>query len=121
MTFTRAYVFDAYGTLFDVMSATARLKSQVGPEADRLGQLWRTKQLEYTWTRSLGQRHRDFLAVTGDALDWAATMVGGLQSGVREKLMAAYQTLDQEHPEAELKPSEQARLDFARKAVAKNA
>ncbi|HMN74069.1 MAG TPA: HAD-IA family hydrolase, partial [Rhodoblastus sp.] len=47
------HVFDAYGTLFDVHSAVARHRALVGPEADRLSDLWRTKQLEYTWTRSL--------------------------------------------------------------------
>ena len=45
------YVFDAYGTLFDVHSAVARHRDAIGPQADRLSELWRAKQLEYTWTR----------------------------------------------------------------------
>jgi HAD superfamily hydrolase (TIGR01493 family) len=49
----RACVFDAYGTLFDVHSAVARLRPRIGPGADDLSTLWRTKQLEYTWLRAL--------------------------------------------------------------------
>ena len=49
---TGACVFDAYGMLFDVHSAVARLRPQIGPSADELSQLWRTKQPEYTWLRA---------------------------------------------------------------------
>ena len=54
------YVFDAYGTLFDVHSAVARHGILAGPQADRLSEIWRAKQLEYTWTRSLMGAYRDF-------------------------------------------------------------
>ena len=48
----RAFVFDAYGTLFDVHAAIARQRARIGPDADRLSELWRTKQLEYAWMLS---------------------------------------------------------------------
>ena len=70
------YVFDAYGTLFDVHSAVGRHRAALGSHADRLSDLWRTKQLEYTWVRSLMGSWRDFQAVTADALDHAAARCG---------------------------------------------
>ncbi|MFO1167822.1 MAG: haloacid dehalogenase type II [Rhodoblastus sp.] len=88
------YVFDAYGTLFDVHSAVARHRALVGPEADRLSDIWRTKQLEYTWTRSLMGAYRDFMALTEDALDFAAARCGGISAEARTKLLSAYETLD---------------------------
>lgn len=88
------YVFDAYGTLFDVHSAVARHKALVGAQAERLSELWRMKQLEYTWTRSLMGAYRDFDALTAEALDFAAARCGGLSPEAREKLLAAYETLD---------------------------
>jgi 2-haloacid dehalogenase len=89
----RACVFDAYGTLFDVHSAVARLRARVGEQADALSQLWRTKQLEYTWLRALMGRHADFWQVTGDALDYALACTG-TDAGLREPLMQAYLALD---------------------------
>ena len=88
------YVFDAYGTLFDVHSAVARHRALVGPEADRLSDIWRTKQLEYTWTRSLMGAYRDFMTLTEDALDFAAARCGGISAEARTKLLSAYETLD---------------------------
>jgi 2-haloacid dehalogenase len=88
------YVFDAYGTLFDVHSAVARHRALVGPQAERLSELWRTKQLEYTWTRSLMGAYRDFDRLTRDALDFAAARCGGLSPAAREALLSAYETLD---------------------------
>jgi 2-haloacid dehalogenase len=88
-----ACVFDAYGTLFDVHSAVARLRARIGGQADALSQLWRTKQLEYTWLRALMGRHADFGQVTGDALDYAIARTG-VDPAVRESLMQAYRTLD---------------------------
>ncbi|MFO1114754.1 MAG: haloacid dehalogenase type II [Beijerinckiaceae bacterium] len=88
------YVFDAYGTLFDVHSAVARHRALVGAEAERLSDIWRTKQLEYTWVRSLMGAHRDFLALTEEALDFAAARCGGISAEAREKLLSAYRTLD---------------------------
>jgi 2-haloacid dehalogenase len=89
----RACVFDAYGTLFDVHSAVARLRARVGEQADALSQLWRAKQLEYTWLRALMGHHTDFWQVTGDALDYALAHTG-IDPAVREPLMQAYLALD---------------------------
>jgi 2-haloacid dehalogenase len=88
------YVFDAYGTLFDVHSAVARHRDLVGPQAERLSELWRTKQLEYTWTRSLMGAYRDFDALTAEALDFAAARCGGISSDARAALLDAYERLD---------------------------
>ena len=94
MTSHPLYVFDAYGTLFDVHSAVARHREAIGPQAERLSQLWRTKQLEYTWVRSLAGRYRDFAALTEEALDFAAASCGGISPAARTALLEAYQTLD---------------------------
>jgi 2-haloacid dehalogenase len=90
------YVFDAYGTLFDVHAAVARHAGDVGPNAARLSEVWRNKQLEYTWARSLaGAPYRDFRELTAQALDYAAAVTtGGLDAALRAKLLAAYDTLD---------------------------
>jgi len=88
------YVFDAYGTLFDVHSAVGRHRALVGAEADCLSDIWRTKQLEYTWTRSLMGAYRDFAALTEEALDFAAARCGGISAEARKKLLSAYETLD---------------------------
>jgi len=90
----RACVFDAYGTLFDVHSAVARHAAEIGPSAPALSQLWRQKQLEYTWTRSLMRRHADFWTVTGEALDVAMRAHAVESRTLREKLMQAYLALD---------------------------
>jgi 2-haloacid dehalogenase len=90
----RACVFDAYGTLIDVHSAVGRLRAQVGDQADALSQLWRTKQLEYTWLRALMRRHRDFWQITGDALDYALARHRIDPGPIREPLLQAYLTLD---------------------------
>ena len=87
------YVFDAYGTLFDVHSAVARHRDAIGPQADRLSELWRSKQLEYSWVLCLMGEYRDFWQLTGEALDFAAARCGGLAPGLRADLLAAYQTL----------------------------
>jgi 2-haloacid dehalogenase len=87
------YVFDAYGTLFDVHSAVARHRDLVGSQADRMSALWRTKQLEYTWTRTLMEAYRDFDALTADALDFAAAACGGITAQARATLLDAYATL----------------------------
>jgi 2-haloacid dehalogenase len=90
----RACVFDAYGTLFDVHSAVAGLRDRIGPKAEELSQLWRVKQLEYTWLRALMDRHADFWQVTGDALDYACARLGVDPAPIREPLMQAYRSLE---------------------------
>lgn len=90
----KACVFDAYGTLFDVHSAAARVKDDLGNDADTLSVLWRQKQLEYTWLRSLMGRYQDFWAVTGDALDYAMAKVGIDNPALRAKLMELYLQLE---------------------------
>lgn len=71
-----ACVFDAYGTVFDVHSAVRRHRAEVGVAADAVSQLWRTKQLEYSWVRSLMGRHADFWTCTEDALAFALAAHG---------------------------------------------
>lgn len=87
------YVFDAYGTLFDVHSAAARLRDVIGPKADRLSEIWRLKQLEYTWIRAASGLDGSFRAMTEQGLDYAIAATGGVAPGLREKLLAAYDTL----------------------------
>ena len=88
------YVFDAYGTLFDVHAAIGRFRAEIGEDADRLSEMWRVKQLEYTWTICLMDRFRDFRDLTAAALDAAAAGFGGLGGGLREKLLEAYEELE---------------------------
>lgn len=89
-----AFVFDAYGTLFDVHAAIARHRDEVGPDADRLSELWRAKQLEYSWTLTLAGRYLDFWSLTQQALDHAFARVPSADRRLRAKLLEAYQELD---------------------------
>jgi 2-haloacid dehalogenase len=90
----KACVFDAYGTLFDVHSAAAKLSDRIGTNSEALSNLWRQKQLEYTWLRALMPAHRDFWQVTGDALDYAMEAYGLIDPDLREQLMELYLRLD---------------------------
>jgi 2-haloacid dehalogenase len=90
----KACVFDAYGTLFDVHSAVGRHRARLGDIADQVSALWRTKQLEYTWLRSLMGRHADFWQVTQDALDFAFDMYTLKDSELRKDLIEAYLQLE---------------------------
>ncbi len=87
-------VFDAYGTLFDFNSAVAHCREVPKEKADRLSGIWREKQLQYTWLRSLMGRHEDFWQVTGDALDYAMKSLGIDDRVLRERLMNLYKTLE---------------------------
>jgi 2-haloacid dehalogenase len=91
---TKFFVFDAYGTLFDFASAARRCADRLGAQADALTQLWRTKQVEYTWLRSLMGRHADFWQVTGEALDNAMATLGIADVALRARLMELYLALD---------------------------
>src|SRR5258707_60863 len=90
----RAYVFDAYGTLFDVHAAIARHRDAAGPEADRFSEIWRSKQLEYAWLLSAAGRYVDFWTLTERALDYAFARVPSVDSALRATLLDAYFKLD---------------------------
>ena len=90
----RACVFDAYGTLFDVHAPMRKLAPEIGEHAEAISKLWRQKQLEYTWLRSLMGVHADFWHVTGDALDYALETFGVKEPGLRDEIMALYLKLD---------------------------
>jgi 2-haloacid dehalogenase len=90
----RACVFDAYGTLFDVHSAVARGGAALGEKAQAVSDLWRQKQLEYTWLRSLMGEYVDFWQVTGDGLDYALAAHGIDDPALKTRLMELYLSLD---------------------------
>lgn len=90
----RACVFDAYGTLFDLHAPTARIAGDLGEKAGALGELWRQKQLQYTWLRSLMGEYADFWQVTGDSLDYALAAHGIDAPDIRRRLMDLYMTID---------------------------
>ena len=87
-------VFDAYGTLFDYNAAAARHGAALGGKAAPLAELWRLKQLQYTWLRSLMGRYVGFWQVTGDALDYSMAALDIEDPALRDNLMDAYLTLD---------------------------
>ncbi len=85
-----ACVFDAYGTLFDFNTAAAGARDELGPDWQKLSELWRLKQLQYTWLRGLAGHHAEFWQVTGDALDFSLAQLGIARPGLRERLMQLY-------------------------------
>jgi 2-haloacid dehalogenase len=87
-------VFDAYGTLFDFNSAVARHRSAIGAKANALSEMWRTKQIQYTWLRNSMGAYAPFWQVTGEALDHCLAAHGIADESVREALMNAYLALD---------------------------
>jgi len=91
---TEICVFDAYGTLFDFNSAVARHRAVIGPKADALSELWRAKQIQYTWLRNGMGAYDKFWQVTGEALDHCLAAHGIGDASVRDKLMSAYLALD---------------------------
>ncbi len=90
----KACVFDAYGTLFDVHAPVARVASKIGKDADAVSNMWRLKQLQYTWLRSLMQEHVEFWQVTGEALDYALSLHGIDDGALHSELMELYLHLD---------------------------
>lgn len=90
----KACVFDAYGTLFDVNAAAGHCRAELGDRWQPLAEIWRSKQLQYTWLRSLMGRHADFWQVTGDALDFAMSSFNLSDVKLRQKLMDLYLALD---------------------------
>lgn len=89
-----AYVFDAYGTLFDVHAAVRKMAGRIGPDGQLLSEIWRAKQLEYSWTRSLMGAYADFWQLTEQALDFAFRKVPSADPGYRAELLEAYWRLD---------------------------
>jgi 2-haloacid dehalogenase len=90
----QACVFDAYGTLFDVNSASRAAQDALGSRWQPLAELWRTKQLQYTWLRGLGGHHADFWQVTSDALSFALESLRIDDADLHRRLMSLYLSLD---------------------------
>ena len=92
MNNTKAIVFDAYGTLFDVNSAAEKCKDKIGDKWETFANYWRTTQLEYTWLRSLMKRHKDFWQVTEDSLDKSMHEYS-IDVSMRNELLNLYKVL----------------------------
>lgn len=89
----RAFVFDAYGTLFDVNAAVRRFDADVGPRAADLAAIWRQRQLEYSWVLTLAGHYRPFWQLTEESLDFALAATG-VDAALKPMLLDAYRTLD---------------------------
>lgn len=89
-----AYVFDAYGTLFDVHAAVRRHAAAIGPDGQAISDLWRAKQLEYSWVRSLADAYLDFWELTKLALDHAFARYPSADPALKPALLDAYWSLD---------------------------
>jgi 2-haloacid dehalogenase len=89
------FVFDAYGTLFDLHAAAERHRDAIGPKWQQLSQAWRTKHVEYTWVHSLSQQPATFWELAQRSLDYAIASVGdAVPAEARDRLLAAYRTMD---------------------------
>jgi 2-haloacid dehalogenase len=88
----KAIIFDAYGTLFDVNSAAEKCKGKIGDKWESFANYWRTTQLEYTWLRSLMNRHKDFWQVTEDSLD-KSMKAFKIDISMRSELLDLYKIL----------------------------
>ena len=88
----KAIIFDAYGTLFDVNSAAEKCKDKIGNKWEGFANYWRTTQLEYTWLRSLMNRHKDFWKVTEDSLD-KSMKTFTIDSSMKNELLDLYKKL----------------------------
>ena len=89
-----AYIFDAYGTLFDVHAAVRRHAGRIGADGPLLSEIWRAKQLEYSWVRTLMGSYADFWQLTEQALDFALAKVPSADKSLRGDLLDAYWKLD---------------------------
>ncbi|MCR4265312.1 haloacid dehalogenase type II [Nitratireductor sp. ZSWI3] len=89
-----AYVFDAYGTLFDVHAAVRRHAGEIGPDGQLFSELWRAKQLEYSWVSTLMGHYADFWTMTERALDFAFAKMPSIDRRLRQPLLDAYWQLD---------------------------
>ena len=88
----KAIIFDAYGTLFDVNSAAEKCKDKIGDKWEGFSNYWRTIQLEYTWLRTLMNRHEDFWKVTEDSLD-KSMQVFKIDLSMKVELLNLYKVL----------------------------
>jgi 2-haloacid dehalogenase len=88
------YVFDAYGTLFDFHAAVSRHHAAAGPDAVAFSELWRQKQIEYTWTHTLAGRYVEFWTLTQRALDYCFERFPSVDRTLRARLLDAYLKLD---------------------------
>ena len=88
----KAIIFDAYGTLFDVNSAAEKCKDKIGTKWEAFANFWRTTQLEYTWLRSLMERHKDFWQVTEDSLD-KSMKAFNIDLSMKDELLNLYKAL----------------------------
>jgi 2-haloacid dehalogenase len=89
------FVFDAYGTLFNLHAAAERHRAAIGPDWQQLSQTWRTKHLEYSWVHSLSRSPATFWDLAQRSLDYAIGSIGvAVSADVRDKLIAAYRTMD---------------------------
>ena len=88
----KAIIFDAYGTLFDVNSAAEKCKDKIGSKWESFANYWRTTQLEYTWLRSLMNRHKDFWKITEDSLDKSMKFFK-IDNSMRNDLLDLYKVL----------------------------
>ena len=89
---TKALVFDAYGTLFDVNSAAEKCKDKIGAKWETYANFWRTTQLEYTWLRSLMKRHKNFWDITEDSLDKSMKLFN-INKNMKNELLSLYKIL----------------------------
>ena len=89
-----ACVFDAYGTLFDVAAAAEHCQDELGSQWAPLAQIWREKQLQYTWLRSLMGEYVPFWQITQDGLDFALATLGIENQDLRDRLLNIYLELD---------------------------
>jgi len=88
----KAIIFDAYGTLFDVNSAAEKCKDKIGDKWESFANYWRTTQLEYTWLRSLMNKHKDFWKITEDSLDKSMKNFQ-INNSMRNELLDLYKKL----------------------------
>ena len=106
----KAIIFDAYGTLFDVNSAAEKCKEKIGVKWEDFANYWRITQLEYTWLRSLMNRHKDFWQVTEDSLNKSMKKFE-IDQNMRSELLNLYKILST-YPEVKKTLEELKRKNF---------
>ena len=89
---TKSIIFDAYGTLFDVNSAAEKCKDKIGDKWEGFSNYWRTTQLEYTWLRSMMNRHKDFWKITEDSLE-KSMKAFKIDASMKDQLLDLYKIL----------------------------